>query len=841
MAESRNRQFAKLAKDITSAGDIKESGISSDVSLGGATIYATRASLPASGNTAGDQAYVTGNNRLYIWNGSGWYNVALLNVAPSIQSVLDSDSGTTPFSLAIDGTPTTITITALDSDGDPITYAATSDSDFAGLATLSQADNVFTVTPLSSDSATTSSGTITFTATDGINVASSGVQTFTLTFLSSLWNETILSIGTPSTNSLDNSTFIDRSTNALTVTTTNTPDQTAFHPYLDYWSVEFSQGYQRFLQNTSIPGMGTSDFTIEAWIWHNGDLSEDQTIFANAGTTSAAVSSISFQLTATNGYLQLGRYFKGNSTGTTAVAANQWVHVAVERSGSNVYLYVNGQQETKTIAADESYGFSGGFRIGEHWDTSSNSGKAFGGYISNLRVVKGSLVYNGSFTPPTEKLTAVTNTVLLTCQDNRFKDNSTNDYALTINDTYGESSHFNPRISAFNPFGQGSEYALGENKGSVYLATGDEVVIAHNSAISAGTGDFCLQFWTYAAVADNGGYKGLVAKYSASTGSIWMQPNSGVITCGFATSVEGTGTTNIFDTQWHHIAFTRSGTAVKVFVDGVQDISFTSSANLNNTADMLIGDIGALGRNFKGYVADLKYDVGNAVYTSAFTPPTSPVGNTNADLYLPMDNAGIFDKTGNQTLTLVGDVSTSTTQTKFATTAMYFDGTGDYVSIPDKSVFDFVGNFTIEFWMYHTSTSDGGYTAVFGGNGSGTNGWHIYMQESSGNLYFFYSSFLISATSALTVNTWHHIAVTRSGSDIKMFVDGTQVGSTATSSATLLQNSTGAGTRIGYDHGANGYYEGYIEGVQVIVGAAKYTANFTAPTQEQGRTYQAES
>lgn len=189
MAESRNRSFAKLAKDVDTSGNIVATGISSSVSLG-ATIYASRANLPSSGNTAGDQAYVTDNNRLYIWNGSGWYNIALLNVAPAISSVTDSDGGTSPFSLARDGTATTITITAADSDGDPITYTATADSNFAGLATLSQADNVFTITPFSQDSATTTSGTITFTATDGVNIASSGVQTFTLTFplLTSDWS-----------------------------------------------------------------------------------------------------------------------------------------------------------------------------------------------------------------------------------------------------------------------------------------------------------------------------------------------------------------------------------------------------------------------------------------------------------------------------------------------------------------------------------------------------------------------------------------------------------------------------------------------------------------------------
>ena len=47
-----------------------------------ATTYATVNDLPGTA-TAGDQAFVSGTNRLYIWNGSGWYNIALINNTPT--------------------------------------------------------------------------------------------------------------------------------------------------------------------------------------------------------------------------------------------------------------------------------------------------------------------------------------------------------------------------------------------------------------------------------------------------------------------------------------------------------------------------------------------------------------------------------------------------------------------------------------------------------------------------------------------------------------------------------------------------------------------------------------
>ena len=142
----------------------------------GLTVYATPNLLPTSGLTAGDQAFVTSNSRIYISNGSGWYNVALINSTPTFTTGPDAT-----YALSNDLTPTVITLVAQDSDGQVITYSAT-DSGMDGIATLSQDSSVFTITPLT-DSAGGDIGTftITFQATDGIGIASA-LSTFTLSF-----------------------------------------------------------------------------------------------------------------------------------------------------------------------------------------------------------------------------------------------------------------------------------------------------------------------------------------------------------------------------------------------------------------------------------------------------------------------------------------------------------------------------------------------------------------------------------------------------------------------------------------------------------------------------------
>lgn len=154
--------------------DTAITNIATGVQPVGTQIYSTIDSLPLSGVSAGAQAYVQENNRLYLWTGVGWYNIALINNTPTISGV---DSG--GYILAKDGTPLQIIIDANDPEGIPITYNATSD-DIGNTATLSQDSSVFTITP-STDENDEGSFSVTFTASDGVNLASILGQ-FTLSF-----------------------------------------------------------------------------------------------------------------------------------------------------------------------------------------------------------------------------------------------------------------------------------------------------------------------------------------------------------------------------------------------------------------------------------------------------------------------------------------------------------------------------------------------------------------------------------------------------------------------------------------------------------------------------------
>ena len=166
-----------LANLLGGSATIPQEKLGSDIS----TIeqVASTAQLSDTGNSVGDQR-VVGNN-LYIWNGSGWFRIALINETPTW------DSGGQPLSsydLSSDSpqTATTITLAATDPDGLPINYNYVTGGSMDSIATISQDSSVFTITPKTEVQAPDGgTGTITFRASDGVNILPA-VSSFTLTF-----------------------------------------------------------------------------------------------------------------------------------------------------------------------------------------------------------------------------------------------------------------------------------------------------------------------------------------------------------------------------------------------------------------------------------------------------------------------------------------------------------------------------------------------------------------------------------------------------------------------------------------------------------------------------------
>ena len=163
-----------LARLLGSSTNIRSQYVAASVS----TLADMDALIAKTGMAVGDQAFVQSNNKLYLYNGTGWYLVATVeNAQPTTISGVES-----AYSLANDGTATVITAVSEDPEGFPLTwsYAVTTGS-LGSTATVSQTDNVFTITP-STDTANAGEFSITFSVTDGSTGVVSAASNFTLAF-----------------------------------------------------------------------------------------------------------------------------------------------------------------------------------------------------------------------------------------------------------------------------------------------------------------------------------------------------------------------------------------------------------------------------------------------------------------------------------------------------------------------------------------------------------------------------------------------------------------------------------------------------------------------------------
>ena len=145
---------------------------------------------------------------------------------------------------------------------------------------------------------------------------------------------------------------------------------------------------------------------------------------------------------------------------------------------------------------------------------------------------------------------------------------------------------------------------------------------------------------------------------------------------------------------------------------------------------------------------------------------------------------------------------------------------------------DLPGDFTIEGWMKPDAGSSGSFINRFDVGPLGI-GWQMYL-ESNGRMSFYqYSSsggsYPIRAVGPdVRDGQWHHVAVTRQGSVLRLFVEGVQVG---TGESSVNYTSSVARLSVGYQVQGNSRYpmRGGIEDVRITKDVARYTANFTPP------------
>lgn len=184
-----------------------------------------------------------------------------------------------------------------------------------------------------------------------------------------------------------------------------------------------------------------------------------------------------------------------------------------------------------------------------------------------------------------------------------------------------------------------------------------------------------------------------------------------------------------------------------------------------------------------------------------------------------------------KTISVTGNAAISTAQSKFTTTSLALDGAGDSLSINSSSDFAFgTGSFCIEGWVYFTAVKTC-YFVDFRNISSQAAPVILYEASPTPRLTYYVSgAYRITYNWTPTLNQWYHIAVARSGTSTKMFVNGTQVGSTYTDTTNYVSLSNVYFSRW-YGASTTDNLQGYLDEIRISKGTARYTTNFTSPTE----------
>lgn len=648
-------------------------------------------------------------------------------------------------------------------------------------------------------------------------------------------------------NTSQNNTFIDSSANNFTITRNGNSTQGTFSPFSlpeGYWS-GFFDGIDDHLTVADnnvldLPG----DFTIEFWIYPIGGSSSFPRVLAK-GTFQAATSwaiglsyvdnTINFEYGVTPTYI--GAYINRYS----------WNHVAIVRSGTTLSTYVNGVPGGSGTVSND-FTNTNIFYIGR----ANTAADYFKGHLSNIRIVKGTVVYTSSFVPTTSPLTNISGTSILTCNDNRFRDDSSN--ALAITTVNG------PQIQPFGPFPATETYSATINGGSGYFdGTGDYLGIAASSNLNLSSGDWTVELWWYPTLsattqnliminysAGTDGYAH--SRISATSGNSFNALSSATGTTWLSTATGGSWTVG----QWHHLAYVRNGSAFTLYLNGTSVLTYSSASTLfaaNGISE--IGRTSSSSSTFQytnGYISDARVVKGTAVYTANFTPPTAPLtAISNTQLLTNFTNAGIIDSSMNHNLETVGNVQISTIEKKFNTGSIYFDGAGDYLFESYSPLHDLATeNFTFEAWVYPIrATTTGSRIFSTGGLGAAwntTNGWHIIIQTANGTasggflaLQIFNGSTSavgVSSSIVVPINSWSFVTVSVSGNSAYLGVNGTVTSGSITGKARPSGNPLMTVGIYPGEASGTGNWQGYIDDLKITKGLVKYTKDFTVPSYE---------
>ena len=635
-----------------------------------------------------------------------------------------------------------------------------------------------------------------------------------------------------------NNVFDDASASNHTMTASGNVTQGSFSPFArpdGEFGVDTSGGWTYWGYNVAGTGaLGDEDFCMESFVFINTFAAKQGIASRNYSGTGISNETWRWEVQTNGTMTMISKNFFGQDaaglTSSTALTLNTWHHIAAVRQNDTLTFYIDGVARGATSSGSGVFSTSDAmWNIGSNGYQTANS-TSLQGTMSNFRLVVGSAVYTSNFTVPSSKLTAITNTEMLTYQSNHFVDNSADGNGLPMVSL--------PAVTAFGPFLTSEIYSAATNGGSLYNGVdvdANYVSAADSADWNLGSGNYTVECWAYATA--QGSFNKLVGQWAyngTNSANSWILETVGTdmeayaIIGGSAVLIAQGAAFTI--NQWHHVALVRNGNNHNIYIDGVAGSTTSNSGTyVNGTGALEVGGFSQLGGGtWDGYITDVRVVKGTAVYTSNFTPPTAPLtAITNTKLLLNMADSQAIDSAAHSIITLSGNANVSTDQAKFGNTSLHTDGSGDAALVKFTNAGDLnfgTGDFTLECFVRFADTDN---TQVLISNWeSGGNTWYLAHYGGSNKLTFYPNAREFAWDPS--ANTWYHMALTRASGVLKAFVDGTQIGSNISETANL----TGANNHmsIGGAGNAGESLNGFFDEVRVSK-FARYTSNFTAPSE----------
>jgi hypothetical protein len=618
-------------------------------------------------------------------------------------------------------------------------------------------------------------------------------------------------------------------------------------------SVSFDGSAKSYLKSTETFTLGTLNWCLEMWV----------NLAATQPNATVRLAQISPDLPSefgpghlsikAGGGLSVVAYDFSPSTPLISTSENLlgagWKHVALSREGSTWRLFVDGVQVGTATWTDPVTGTN-------PWLFGGNSYSATGmtGWLDDIRFTLQQARYTAAFTPPSVELPASA-----TSNDPYFANVS---LLLDMEGTQGSTVVVDKsaNVLAITAFGNAAlstaQKKFGESS-AAFDGNGDYFTVANNPVLDISTGDFTIEAFVYLNVMPTtdspSDWSNWMVIYERGTPNasdgwrFWIGQTALAFVIGETPICSGLHSMQIG--VWYHLAVSREGNTFRLFVNGSQIQSSTSSAVLGSGSTYYIGTETAQGAYLNGYIDELRVTKGFCRYVTSFVAPTAsfipPIDSdqyyNNVSLRLTMDGGqGSMTFTdvslNNLSATVVGNASLDQSIKKFGSASMYLDGVQDHLYYSSPLLAMGIEAFTMECWIYPTAAPQVG--AVFGqgadnSGGINGNGINLYVQPSGIGAYIgsHSSSTWSVANVPITLNQWYHVALNRTlEGSMSLFINGIAYGTTL-NGTNITEQRLQIGSFYIDNPLRNGFqFQGYIDDVRITKGFARYSANFTPPT-----------